>query len=200
MKKLLIFDFDGVIEDTFELSFGFFKKQFPDITREEYRSLFDGNFYEVAKEKGIPMKDMGAFYLQYHSALKTITTDPAITRTLLALHERFTLAIVSSSFDDSIVAYLKGNDIAGLFSDVWGVKKNTSKVEKLEELVRKYGVRKKDSFFITDTLGDIREAAVAGIPAIAVTWGFHPKERLAQGNPSAIVSTPQELFELLSKK
>lgn len=198
MKKLFIFDFDGVIEDTFELSFDFLKRQFPGMTREEYRSWFDGNFYEVVKEKGIPI-DIGAYYLLYHHVLKTTTTDPAVARMLMALHEKFTLAIVSSSFDDTIIAYLKRNGIARLFSDVWGAKKNTSKVEKLEELVRKHDVRKEDAFFITDTLGDIREAAVAGIPTIAVTWGFHPEARLAQGSPAHIVRTPQELLELLSK-
>lgn len=198
MKKLLIFDFDGVIEDTFELSFGFFKKQFPDLSRDEYRSWFNGNFYEVVKEKRLPI-DIGAYYLQYHRALANTCTNPAIARMLAVLHERFPLAIVSSSYEDTINAYLKRNGIAHLFGEVWGAKKNTSKVEKLEELVRKNDVRKEDAFFITDTFGDIREAATAGIPAIAVTWGFHSEERLAQGNPSAIVHTPQELLELLLK-
>lgn len=196
MKTLLIFDFDGVIEDTFELSFGFFKKQLPGMTHEEYRSWFDGNFFEYMKKKRLSI-DIGAYYLQYHRALANASTDPAVASMLSALHEHFTLAIVSSSYEDTITAYLKRNGLARLFSDVWGAKKSVSKVEKLEELIRKHDVRKEDAFFITDTLGDIREAAVAGILTIAVTWGFHPEARLAQGSPAHIVRTPQELLELL---
>ena len=53
--------------------------------------------------------------------------------------------------------------------------------------------------FITDTLGDIREAAQVAIPAIGVTWGFHPRARLEKGNPLVIVDTPKELYEKVSE-
>ena len=64
MKKLLIFDFDGVLEDTFKLSFGFFKEQFSILTQDDYRSWFDGNFYKTIKEKKIPI-NIQLYYDQY---------------------------------------------------------------------------------------------------------------------------------------
>lgn len=43
MKKILLFDFDGVIVDSFELSFTNHQKQKPDATPDGYRGYFRGN-------------------------------------------------------------------------------------------------------------------------------------------------------------
>lgn len=196
MKKLLIFDFDGVLENTFELSFRFFKEQFTTLTRDEYRTWFDGNFYKVIKDKKIPI-DINLYYAKYATALKERITTEEMKDVLVKLNQTFSLAIVSSSHDDAINEYLQRNKIEKLFDQVWGVKKHASKVEKLEGLITEHSVSKEDCWFVTDTLGDIRESNEVGIKAIAVTWGFHPKERLEQGHPAVIVDTPRELVDFL---
>ena len=61
-----------------------------------------------------------------------------------------------------------------------------------------YKIGYKDCIFVTDTLGDIKEAIKCNVQSIAVTWGFQPKERLLKGNPYAIVETPEELFAAIS--
>ena len=45
-KKVIIFDFDGVIADTAEISFSIHKHFFLDITKEEWVGLSLGNIYE----------------------------------------------------------------------------------------------------------------------------------------------------------
>ena len=45
MKKLLIFDFDGVLEDTFDWNFRVARKRYANLDKEEYRGWFDGNIY-----------------------------------------------------------------------------------------------------------------------------------------------------------
>ncbi len=196
MKKLLIFDFDGVVEDSFELSFKFFKEQFDTLTHDDYRSWFDGNFYKTIKEKNIPI-DINLYYENYAAALKERIIAPEMKKVLIRLNKIFSLSIVSSSHDDAINEYLQRNNIEGLFDQVWGVNKHASKVEKLEGLISEHSIPKEDCYFITDTLGDIRESNEVGIKAIAVTWGFHPRERLEQGHPAVIVDTPQELLDFL---
>jgi len=197
-KKLVIFDFDGVIEDTFELSFGFFREQFPNLTHDEYRTWFDDNFYKVIKEKNISI-NVGAYYRKYDTALKKREISPNIKKALESLHGDFSLAVVSSSFDGTLIRYLKRNGISHIFDHVWGATVHKSKVEKLKGLMNVHAVEPDQCRFITDTLGDIREAWEAGIQSIAVTWGFHPRERLESGHPAAIVATPQELMGYLEK-
>ena len=52
-------------------------------------------------------------------------------------------------------------------------------------------------FFITDTLGDIKEANKVGIESIGITWGYQDKAKLQKGNPKKIVDTPTELLDYL---
>jgi phosphoglycolate phosphatase-like HAD superfamily hydrolase len=57
----------------------------------------------------------------------------------------------------------------------------------------------KSHLFITDTLGDLKEAAKVGLPAIAVSWGVHSPDRLGQGNALMIVHTVEELRGALDR-
>lgn len=41
MKNTIIFDFDGVIVDSFELIYKIWKNNYPDLTREEYCKIMD---------------------------------------------------------------------------------------------------------------------------------------------------------------
>jgi phosphoglycolate phosphatase-like HAD superfamily hydrolase len=64
----------------------------------------------------------------------------------------------------------------------------------------KYGVDSGDMIFITDTLGDIREADHEGVPTIAVTWGIHDHEyfnREPHDNLIAIVDSVSDLKDKL---
>ncbi len=54
---------------------------------------------------------------------------------------------------------------------------------------------------MTDTLGDVREADIAGIPTIAVTYGAHNRsyfEREKHENLIAIVDTVKELEKTIN--
>jgi len=195
-KKLLIFDFDGVIEDTFELGFGFFKEQVLELTHDEYRSWYDGNFYTLVKEKGVPL-DMNIYYGQYALALKERIISPNIKEILIKLHEQFPLALVSSSHEVALNEYLERNGISGLFDQVWGVKKHASKTEKLKALIAEHKISPKDCWFVTDTVGDLKEAEEVSIKGIAVSWGFHSDKRLEQAKPAVVLNFPQELLTYL---
>ena len=48
------------------------------------------------------------------------------------------------------------------------------------------------------TVGDILEARAAGVRSVAVTWGWHDRERLVAVSPDFIVDTPERLLSLAS--
>lgn len=64
-------------------------------------------------------------------------------------------------------------------------------------LYENYNADSANYLFVTDTLGDIREAEKCNIKSIAVAWGYHPVTTLEKGNPIAIVQTPKELVEAI---
>ena len=61
------------------------------------------------------------------------------------------------------------------------------------EIARSFGVDAKDCIIIGDSTMDIETAHNAGMDSIAVTWGFHDRERLIASKPSRIVGNPEEI-------
>ena len=94
---------------------------------------------------------------------------------------------------------LEAAGVLGLFAQILGVETHESKVEKFKILMEHNGITSENAVFITDTLGDIIEARKVGIKTIAETFGFHDRERLAQGEPFTIVDSWEEIEETLSE-
>lgn len=193
MIKLLIFDFDGVIEDNYELHFEMSKKKTKDMTREEHRKLFEGNIH-VERAK-LEHRDTG-FDLRTHfcNAKKDVIIKEDIKKVLLALSKDCTFGIITSANEWGINDYLKTNQIEDLFSFVYGFETDKSKVRKFEKVLKEFDLNKEECLFVTDTLGDILEANKVGIKTIAVDFGFHERERLQKGNPAKIISNMNELI------
>jgi len=64
----------------------------------------------------------------------------------------------------------------------------------MDELV----VAPADTLMIGDTTHDLEMAASAGVRALAVTYGAHPKEQLQAVRPHCCVDTPAALFDWLA--
>ncbi len=86
-----------------------------------------------------------------------------------------------------------------LFTKIMGFETHKSKVEKFKILMAEHGVTPENTIFITDTLGDIKEAHKVNIRTIAETFGFHTRERLALGTPFTIVDSWKEIEEALDE-
>jgi len=198
MVKLIVFDFDGVLEDTYESNYRFLTKEISNLTREEYKSLFDGNVYK--KLALLAHRDTGFDSLEsIDEERKILTTNPEIVRVLEILAHSYTLGIITSSNEKGIHEYLTRNNISSLFTFVYGYETSSSKEEKFKKLIYEFSLKEKEIVFVTDTLGDILEAHACGIRSVAVDFGYHDRARLEQGNPWKIVSKFDELLEIFKK-
>ena len=114
------------------------------------------------------------------------------------LSHTYVLIIVSSTITSPIQGFLEKHHIGRYFSEVMGANVHTSKHEKIQMIFEKYGTSAPECVFITDTLGDIREAEAAHVGTIGVSWGFHPPETLKKGEPFRIVERPEEIPATIS--
>jgi phosphoglycolate phosphatase-like HAD superfamily hydrolase len=73
-----------------------------------------------------------------------------------------------------------------------------SKVEKFKYLFDKYKIEADECVFVSDTLGDVLEGHKVGVKTIAVDFGFHKKDRLEKGKPYKIVSSFEEILQVIS--
>ena len=196
MKKLVLFDFDGVIVDSFEMTYRVARKTDSGRTREQQKQLFDGNVYDEMERKAgkrITDEDDLSFYKEYVPQLMDLPPIEGISQVLGELQSIYTLIVVSSTISSPIAEYLAKYNLAHYFDEIMGGDIHRSKVAKIQMILKKHGTKPAEAIFITDTLGDMREAIKCGVLSIGVTWGFHEKERLQKGNPFVIVETPQEL-------
>jgi len=197
--KAIIFDFDGVIQDTFDFHKGNMER-FGNIelSDNEFKDLFSGNFFanKVNKTQNIDWPAYTNFIYHGQSNLKIADETK---ETLLKLNKNYLLFIISSSKTKNIKDYLKNNKIVGIFKEVLGMDSHKSKIEKFKSIFAQYKLTADDCIFITDTLGDILEANAVGVKTIAVDFGFHDRETLSKGNPSKIVSSLDELMETIGE-
>ena len=204
MEKLFLFDFDGVLVD----SLGLYEKSVnvclerigmpPIASREEFLDLFEENFYGAIAKRGV---DMGEFMLAIKAV--TPTLDYSVTRpfsdlipVLAELKKRHGLVIISSNSSFAIRLMLAKFGFDPYFDDILGADFNFSKIEKILYAKGHYGTNGGHTFYVCDTAGDVREAREAGVKTVAVTWGWHPRERLERAGPDAFIEKPEDLLRL----
>jgi len=189
--KAIIFDFDGVIHDTFDIVYKA-NQQLPDnhLSEESFKDLFNGNMHQSGQIK--PENDKKYFELQA-KAFEGLKIRDDIKHELLQLKKKYLLFIVTSNQEWQLERYFQENDLHGLFTEILGFETHKLKVDKFNMLFKKHKLKKKDSLFVTDTLGDIKEAHNVGIKTIAVEFGYHERHRLERGNPWKIVSSFKEI-------
>lgn len=192
-KRMVIFDFDGVICDSWWLTHKTSKKAFPGLTEEEHRQGFEGNIYEAEKAWSHLTKVDIDYFDEYQKEMHLVKFFLEMESVIRRLSKVYTLVIVSSSTNDVIYRYLKRESIDSEFTDVLGADVHASKHEKIQMLFAKYSFAAADCVMITDTTGDIKEARMAGVDCIAVTWGFHSAETLARSAPFRVVQKPGDI-------
>lgn len=203
-KKLFLFDFDGVIVDSLELyeqAVNFCLDKVgsrPLRDREEFLSLFDNNFYEAMLQRNI---DLEAFTsasaeiapnLDYTKVKPNLDLSPVLEK--LKTNNGNGLFIISSNSKFAIKVMLAIHGLDHFFKKILGYEFMFSKEDKIIHAVDEFGTAREDTFYICDTAGDIKEAKNAGVKAVAVTWGWHPRERLALAGPDFLIDSPEELL------
>ena len=200
--KSVIFDFDGVIVDTFETLRRLTRlHDGVPLDPEGYREFFEGNVLDNGtKRKFISFHDENVkkqFIDEYGVRLHADHAPvQGIAEAIRDIATAYDLHLVTSGPGKIISDFLHHHQLGSHFGKVLGYEIEHSKVKKFA-MLGAHGTDAAGHLYITDTLGDLHEAARAGMPAIAVTWGFHDEVRLKRGGPIAITRTPGELKEAI---
>jgi len=207
-EKTIIFDFDGVIADTFYSvmkimgklcrEFGFRRMKANEV--EEFR---DKSAKEIFKTLGIT-KDTLPHYLEkvrYWQSLEVKNTKifPGIKKTLIDLKKTgFRLRILSSNSLENIKKFLEINSIdLKIFDFIAAEIGAFGKGKIISELLKEKSLEADEVFYIVDEARDIEAAKEAGIKTIAVTWGYNSKKALLEQKPDYFVDRPEEILKIL---
>lgn len=206
-KKLLLFDFDGVLVESLDVYYQAIMWSLDKIgmplvkTREDYIDLFDDNFYEALAKRGV---DMEAFFkatqiyaeMQGKDYYLNVTPFPFMPPVLDALCQDHILVIISSNSIDAIEKIFDCHQNSSCFQAILGADFSFSKKDKIIYALDKFRMSREDTYYIGDTAGDIKEGKLAGVKTVAVSWGWHPRAKLAAANPDYLIDSPEMLLTL----
>lgn len=206
-EKLLIFDFDGVIADSMKLVKVFYNKihkkyHLPYANNEKVISdLFHKNVYEGLADAGLP-KEKARDFLEDMKKMTFENEDSyepfeGIKESLYYLYKKgYLIAIISSNHTDIIDRFLNKYDFDDIFTEIHGAEANTSKVEKILLLMNKLNFENKYTYYIGDTVGDVKEGSEAKVHTVAVSWGYHSKKDLQLASPEFLFNKSSDLKSL----
>lgn len=205
--KVIIFDFDGTLADTFDalvmisnrlaLEFGY-----PPTTPEKIPQLRNLSSREIIKKSGISLFKM-PFLLRkvreyLHQEILNLKTIPGIQDALVQLnHEGYCLGILTSNSEENVKLFLKKHGMQDLFSFIYSENSLFSKDKSLFKLMKKNNFSSEEIIYVGDETRDIEASKKIQIKVIAVTWGFNSGEVLTKHNPDFLIEQPSELIEVL---
>src|SRR3989344_5391547 len=142
MKNFILFDFDGVIVDSFCIAFETRKLLCPDITENQCRRCFEGNVNDWESSFNIHTDacrhNAVEFDPLYKKRLKTeARIVPGIEAEITKLEKEYRLLVVSSSISSAIREFLEEHGLANHFVDILGKEVHKSKVEKIKMIFQK---------------------------------------------------------------
>lgn len=171
-KKFILFDFDGVIVDSFAPAFEVQKMICPHLTEDNYRKRFEGNINDWEEPINVHTKECRHdidFFTEYIPRMeKEVQIVSGMQEVINQLEKDYTLVVVSSTITSPIKNLLESRGMASHFTEIMGNDVHTSKVEKIKMVFNKYNINSDDCVFITDTLGDMKEASKLKVGTIGV--------------------------------
>lgn len=207
-KHLIIFDFDGVLADTFDTFYMLIRDGLKSVdislTPNQYRNLFIGNVHQGFKDFIRNNKKYELFTKfrtsnydkYYYSKYRKVKLFPEAKTFLKKISKNYILTIASSGRKNNIKNLLEEKGLDNFFGLILA-NSSHSKEGMIKEILNKYQARPRQTFFITDTVGDIKVAKKVGLKTISVTWGFHNKKSIMTAKPDHIASDFKRLESIL---
>ncbi len=203
-KTVVIFDFDGVICDSFHQFIQVFNETAPhyNLIKVSEKDLADIHNYEteyVFKKHGVSSWKMPVVIYHMKRTMKqlipTLKLYNGIKETINEMTNKgIVVGIVTSNSQEVVHTFLKNNDLTDfqfIFtgSCMFGKAKNLKMV--------KDKLKSKTIFYVGDEVRDVKAAKEAELKSVAVTWGFHSRKLLESSNPGVIVDKPSDLVGIV---
>ncbi len=211
--QTILFDLDGTLLDTLEdladaVNHILERHRCPQRTLDEVR-LFVGNGLGMLMRRSLPaqysqtVSDLLAEELRtYYTAHSRIKTAPyaGVRELLETLHAAGAKVAVVSNKADEAVGELCSFYFPGLVDAAVGEtagRRPKPAPDAVELALERLHVDKTGAVYVGDSQVDLDTAKAAGLPCIAVTWGFRAREDLVKAGAETLADSVEALSRLL---
>lgn len=204
-RKIIFFDFDGTIADSFSEMMEIFNEVADDygyakIAKEDLISLRNLSSRDIIKKFAISKWKL-PFVIRkakkiFSQRLLTISMIAGMRESLEKLKmKNCSLGILTSNSEKNVKVFLKRQGV-DVFDSVFSESSLFGKDKALKKIMRRYHLDPKNVVYVGDETRDIEAAKKSGVTSVAVCWGFNAKEILKKYEPDHIVDNPEDLLKI----
>ena len=203
--ELLLFDFDGTVADTFEVSHAILNDlaaefRFKQLSREEIEEARSMGTREFIRHLGISswrvprIAKRGLELL--HERIESVNPIEGMPEVLARLHGRgHRIGILTSNSESNVASFLSRHDLP-YFHFVRTSSKLFGKASQMRKILKAEKVAPADALYVGDETRDVEAAKESGLRMAAVTWGYNSKAALEAMSPDHLLHKPAELLLL----
>lgn len=202
--RIFLFDFDGVVADSFDIFKGEFLSVCTDMgfdklnSTEAFLRLFEGNLLRQLVRSGFPVWRLKQFAEMFSpriaEANRHVSPFAGMPELLTELAAAWPLYVITSNMTSAIEEFISRHQVQGV-RGILGADVEPSKVKKIRRVRALHPGHA--AFYIGDTKGDMVEGRQAGAITVAAGWGWHSEALLRAGKPAFFVPAPEKLRAVL---
>jgi phosphoglycolate phosphatase len=198
--RLIIFDFDGTLADSFTWLTGVLadvarRFGFRQLTPADIPLLRDMDTHAIPRFLGVPRWK----YLLIARHLRRLSKDapihlfPGAGTLLKELAAQDYILVLISSNSETTVRRILGEELAGLISHYGCSASLFGKAAKFRRAIERFGIARQLVLCVGDETRDLEAGASLGLDVGAVTWGYASPALLAEHHPRFLFQTMKDI-------
>ena len=207
-RQAVIFDFDGTIANSFEYVFKFLQeeagntKAYSSVELEQFRKM---SMKDLTLRLGVPIRKLPFTYFKGRRVMRAhmerVQPFVGMVDVIRQLHsDGYTLFITSANSSHNIRHMLRAQGILSCFRAIRSSAGITGKPALLHQLVVRYRLSRRVTWYVGDEVGDVKAAHRAGLQSLAVGWGFADPKKLKAVSPTALAASPEDIVRIIEGK
>lgn len=207
MREAVVFDFDGTLADTLEAARRIFNRLAPDygfraVELEDLPALRHLKLRGLLRTLGVKQRHVPILLRRGKTLLReelpSLRPCPGVFEQLETVRASARwCGILTSNSVENVELFLERHGVRDHFDFISSCRKLKGKAKYLKAIARTYSVDPSAMLYVGDEVRDVKASKKAGVPVVAVSWGFNSVQALRESEPDWMVDDASALARLV---